>query len=320
MTSPTRSAITLLEMIVAAAILSSVLTVALQGLSSGTRVSGTMESSMAADNEVSQTVGDITRELRSAIAADAEGFKTDPLTFKVCTGFDTNPASPTFGQATYGDMRSYVFDAAAGTLTKIHSVGEANSWSETIARDVTDFRTYGDDQVYFVEMTTRYSDPDGNLCSRSSKGQIFLRSGLIDPTAYGAAIGSTTGSDTGNEPVDEKPVEEPTGDPTGGDEPPTQQPPVANDPSVTMSLTRSFNGKDVTGTIIASVPSGDEVTDVSLAVSADGWSANTTTSSSPTNYVKTFQITGVKNIAVTVTATAVSKSGGKTTKSQTVAP
>ena len=300
MNSPARSAVTLLEIIVAVAILSSILTVALEGLASGTRLSGTMESAMVADSAVNDVMAEITREMRSATDDDSD-FAVDPLTFRVCSGFDMDPASPEFGQAEYDDLRSYVFDAAAGTLTKVYNPGEADSWSKVVAYNVTDFRVHGDANVYFIEMTTSYTDSDGIVCTRTAEGRIFLRSGLIDPEAYGAAIGGTTAGDPGGEP-------------------PSPNPDQVNNPTLEMTLNRSFNGKDVTGTIVATVPSGDSVTDLVLEVDSGGWSPNITTSSTTTSIVKTIQLTGVKNIEVTVIATATSGSGGSTVQKQVVAP
>src|SRR4051812_41293476 len=120
-----RRGFTIIEMLIAVSILSTVLMIACQSLWSGSNLSGTMNVSMRSDDLAKGVVTDMVSDLRSGLAnttaqpkniiIDASG-----ITVKVCT-------SITGGVAAYNSTHAYAYNAVAGTLTKtVSTIGFAD--------------------------------------------------------------------------------------------------------------------------------------------------------------------------------------------------
>ncbi len=99
---------------------------------------------------------------------------------------------------------------------------------------------------------------------------------------------------------------------------PPSEPETYAPPTVTLALVRSNSGKDITGTVTATPCAGDSISSFSIVVSAGTLIENTSTTGNNGSVTHTIHVTGVKNLALTASATAVGPLGGTTSKSQTV--
>jgi type II secretory pathway pseudopilin PulG len=180
-----RQAFTLLEAIIAVSILAMVLYVAGQGMTSGTGLSQHMTSAMQADQLAKRVMSDIVLDLRSANPTNISLTATS-ITVKICTDLVA-------GVPVYGSTHQYIYDAAAGTLTKgVVDVSPAYQGTQVIMRGLPAgaFTVSGDSvsDKYEIRLKTQYTDPSGIVHIVSTDGRAFLRSGLISDSSSSGGI------------------------------------------------------------------------------------------------------------------------------------
>ncbi len=308
-----RTGLTMLEVMIAVAILGGLMAMIAESLRSGSSMSGAIQSATEADNVAHHAVSTLVSELRTARKSSIAFSAASPnqIQFEICTSFDSS------GLPQYGRPRRW--QISNNQLVRITDPGTASARTDIFARNLPTNATLiawdGSDECYTVALDTSYEDARGLPLIRHSVGRVFLRAGSVAPDGqYGEVViggvstsgGSTTGGST-------------TGGSTTGGSTTGGSPTVKVYPTVWISLVRSGkNTNQVLAGDVGATANGDTVTSLVFTEDLVNWSnTNMPTGMNTSSAKMAINMTSMKGQGVTVTLTATTASGGSTTVTKT---
>ncbi len=323
-----RSGLTMLEVMIAVAILGGLMAMISQSLRSGTQMSGMIRSTTDADNVAHRAVSTLIDELRAAKRFDGSASKGIAIanagrevTFTICTGLDSS------GRPVYGDERTWRL--SNNQLLRVTATGTTVFASDLPTN--TTLISYQPDKCYLVTLNTAYQDAMNNQRVRTTSGRVYLRSASLVPdgtygevviggvsTSGGTTGGTTTGGTTtgGTTTGGTTTGGTTTGGATTGGIP---TPAVKVYPTLWISLVRSGNGSNqVLAGDVGATANGDTISSLVFTEDNVNWSnTNSPSGMNSNSAMMAVDMTSMNNKGVTVTLTATTASGGSTTVSKT---
>lgn len=206
---PHRAGFSLMESVIAMAVLMTILMAVTQGINGAATMSETVTHKTELTNSAQSIVNQMAMDLRNA--DEQFIYKSLGTKFiwdmKVCTGFDSADGSPIFNQGLYG--RIYTYDTADSSLTKeILSDDPAEESAHTLATNVKDFQieqlsssgSSVDGNRLRISLTLEQEDSRGTLYEDTGERVVFLRSTIFNEDTLSATGGGGSTPSTNDPP------------------------------------------------------------------------------------------------------------------------